>query len=491
MKIPFFFCLLALALPRVLDAEPARPNIVIIMADDHTRQAISAYNPDPLRAQTPQIDRLAQGGMLFQHMLCNNAICSPSRAAILSGAYGHVNGVKENRSGLNDDIVTLPEILRDNGYQTAIFGKWHLHKEPKGFTHYFLFRGQGNYGNNKMKTPANDWDVSDDNVFTKGYVTDYITDHALDWLDRRDTEKPFLAMIHHKASHGPWKYHDRHAGLYEAGTVPRPSTLFDDFATRTEPTRTYISTMERLYETRAGWIGGAPPDHLSDTEKWIWAYEHYMEHYLRTSQALDDNVGRVLDWLESNHLEENTIVIYTSDQGFFMGEHGWYDKRLMFEDALNMPFIVRYPTEIAAGARTDALVGNHDIAPTLLDFAGVEARPPTMQGRTFRPVLQGGERPDWTHSFYYRYYEKQYGGMPIEGVRTDRHKLIHYYEDAALELYDLLEDPLEVNNLIASPEAVEIRDLLLDELDRLRTHYGAPKVPDPRALLKGGTTVSF
>jgi arylsulfatase A-like enzyme len=444
----------------VTDKNP-KPNIVFFFSDDHTTQAISAYGSTI--ATTPNIDRIAKEGMRFDYMLANNAICAPSRATILTGTYSHVNGVVDNHAIFDGSQPTLPKMLKPAGYESAIIGKWHLKSTPIGFDYFGVLKGQGEYFNPIWITPEGKGK-------REGYVSDIITDEALLWLnEKRTSDKPFMLMINHKAPHGNWEWHERYKDMYPVGSIPTPETFNDDFKTRTPPTRNNkikIMTIGKTHLTRK------PPKELKGAELKQWNYERYITDYLRTAQSVDDGVGQILDYLDKNGLTENTIIIYASDQGFFLGEHGWFDKRFPFEEALRMPFIMSYPKEIKPGTNSKALLGNHDILPTLLDYAGVTP-PERVQGRSFRNLAAGGTPPEWTKSFYYRYYETHYWcDVQMEAIRTEKYKLINYVGEDAWELYDLEADPTEINNIYNNPNYSTTQKELTTKLTHLRQHYG-------------------
>lgn len=443
--------------------ERPKPNILFFFSDDHTTQAISAYGSTI--ATTPNIDRIAARGMRFDRMMANNAICAPSRAAVLTGTYGHVNGKIDNHGAFDGSQPTLQALLQSAGYQTALFGKWHLVSEPTGFDEYGILRGQGQYFNPIWITPSGE-------ARRPGYVADVITDESLQWLaEKRDPDKPFFLMVNHKAPHANWQWHERYETVYPIGSTPPPETLRDDLSTRTSTPRSFSCTMHTIGATH---LTVKPPPELEGDDRFMWNYHRYISDYLRTAQSIDDSVGRILDRLEASGLAETTLVIYASDQGFFLGEHGWFDKRLPYDEALIMPFIMAWPKLIPPGTTNAALLGNHDILPTLLDVAGV-APPSRVQGRSFRVLAEGGPAPDWTRSFYYRFYERGWGiDSEIEAVRTETHKLIHYIDAGEWELYDLAADPREICNLHPSADSAPLRHRMEDELKRLRTYFGAP-----------------
>ena len=452
---------------KLCTAEPAsdnRPNIIYIMADDHASHALSCYGSRI--NQTPNLDRLAAAGMRFNNCFCTNAICGPSRAVILTGKYSHINGKMTN---YNNDIFdgaqqTFPKLLRQSGYQTAMIGKWHLRSEPTGFDYHSILVGQGVYF---------------DPVFIEmgkkkkheGYVTDLITDFAMDWLDQRDTDKPFCLMVHHKAPHREWDPDQKHEEMFRDKEFPLPETFDDDYATRCAAATEQEMTIEHHLNTKD--TSGNPPAELSDREKKLWRYRRYMQKYLACVASVDDNIGRLLDYLEKEGLADNTIIVYTSDQGFFLGDHGWFDKRFMYEESLRMPLLIRWPAAIKPGSVNDDIVINADFAATLLDAAGLET-PSDMQGESFLPQLKGKTPPDWRQSMYYHYYEYPavHQVKRHYGVRTKRYKLIHYYYDIdCWEMFDLEKDPHELNNLYGNPEHQQTVRELKKELRRLQAKY--------------------
>ena len=437
------------------------PNIIFFFSDDHTTQAISAYGSTI--AKTPNIDRIANMGMRFDHMMATNAICAPSRATVLTGTYSHVNGQIDNHVVFDGSQPTLPKMLNSAGYQSALFGKWHLKSKPTGFDTYGILQGQGEYFD-----PT--WINPEDTLKRTGYVSDIITEEALQWLKENGaSDTRFLLMINHKAPHANWEWHPRYINDYPIGSIPPPPTFHDNFESRTTSSRNNKITIQSMDKTH---LTRKPPKNLTGGALKKWNYERYITDYLRTAQSVDDGVGEILDYLEANDLLENTIIIYASDQGFFLGEHGWFDKRFPFEEALKMPFIMSYPKQIKSGTYSKALLGNHDILPTLLDFAGVEP-PPRVQGRSFRSIAEGQKAPEWTNSFYYRYYETHFWcDVQMEAVRTHQYKLIHYLEPDEWELYDLMADPREVHNLYQNSDLFDIRKEMTEHLDLLRDDYG-------------------
>lgn len=465
-----------------------RPNILFIMSDDHAYQAMSCYGSRV--NQTPNLDRIARDGMRFDRCFVTNSICGPSRAVILTGKYSHLNGFRTNNHDKFDGSQqTVAKLLQKAGYQTAMIGKWHLVTDPTGFDYWHILQGQGPYYNPAMKTP---------NGIVKhtGYTTDIITDVALDWLKtKRDADKPFLLMYQHKAPHREWMPAPRYLNKYEDRQIPEPETLFDDYRGRgTSAKEQQMSIAKHLSPNDLKLIEpkGLTPEQLKDWHAAYdgpnrqfaeaklegpdlvrWKYQRYVKDYLRCVDAVDENVGRVLDYLDQTGLAENTVVIYTSDQGWYLGEHGWYDKRWMYEESFRTPLLVRWPGRTKPGSTNRDLVMNLDFAETFLDIAGVPV-PPDMQGRSFAKLLAGESVPDWRASVYYHYYEfpQPHHVQPHYGVRTARHKLIYFYQIGEWELYDLEKDPHELTSIYDRPEnAVLVRELKA-ELVRLRTQYG-------------------
>ena len=487
-----------------------RPNILFIMADDHAQRAISAYGSELI--ETPNIDRIAEGGVRFANSFVTNSICAPSRAVFLTGKYSHLNGLRDNRDTFDGEQLTLPKLLQAAGYQTAIIGKWHLKSEPTGFDEWKILVDQGHYYNPIFIDNGTE-------VRHEGYVTDLVTDLALDYLEDRDESRPFLLLYQHKAPHRNWMPHPRHF-IDETHDYPLPETFRDDYSGRPaaagqdmriadmwlsldlklqqehygkdtgtggndawDPTDGWANDYGRMTdEQKAAWDAHYDPigeafREAQPTSRALaeWKYQRYMRDYLASVAAIDEGVGRLLDYLEENGLADNTIVVYTSDQGFYLGEHGWYDKRFMYEESLRTPLVIRYPAEFAVGQVNDDLVLNLDMPPTLLDLADVEI-PADMQGRSLRPLMDHSRAVDWRDAIYYRYYEYPHGWhkvRPHYGVRTDRYKLIHFEGDMDVwELFDLQNDPNELENLYGSDEYGGVQDMLHRRLDELQIELG-------------------
>jgi arylsulfatase A-like enzyme len=447
----------ALGLTTTEAATPQRPNVVFIMSDDHAAHAISAYGSKI--NTTPNIDRIAKEGMRFVNCFAVNSICTPSRASILTGKYSHLNGVPVfNR--FDGSQPTLAKYLQAAGYHTGMIGKWHLFSDPTGFDYWNILPGQGVYqdpvliemGERKKHT---------------GYVTDLITDFSIEFLKNRPKDKPFFLMCHHKAPHRPWQPDAKHARLYDNVDVPEPATFDDDYRTRSDAAREATMRIDR--DLTGNDLKQDPPPGLSGAALKHWRYERYIKDYLACIASVDDNVGRLLDYLERSGLAQDTIVIYTSDQGFFLGDHNWFDKRFMYEESLRMPLLVRYPDHVKAGTVNDRMILNVDFAPTLMEFAGLKI-PADIQGRSFALLLRGEQPRDWRTSMYYRYYHypQDHRVQPHYGLRTERYKLIYFNKIDQWELFDLQKDQHELNNVSADPAYAETLGKLKGELQRLK-----------------------
>jgi arylsulfatase A-like enzyme len=467
--------------------DSARPNILFIMSDDHGYQAIGAYGSKV--NETPNIDRLAKEGMRFDRCFVTNSICGPSRAVILTGKYSHLNGFVRNGNTFNGSQQNVAKLLKAAGYTTAVVGKWHLGSEPTGFDYWHILQGQGPYYNPLMLTP-------DGRVPHEGYTTDIVTDEALSWLkEKRDQSKPFFLLYQHKAPHRNWQPGPKYLSKYDDVTIPEPETLFDDYSGRGTPAKTQkMSVANDLNpndlklvpqrgltpEQTAAWNKAYAAKNeefrkadLQGEDLVRWKYQRYVKDYLRCIDSVDENVGRVLDYLDESGLAKNTVVFYTSDQGWYLGEHGWFDKRWMYEESFRTPLLVRWPGHTKPGSVNDNLVMNLDFPETFLAAAGVEI-PDDMQGRSLVPLLEGKDA-DWRKSVYYHYYEFP-GAHSVRrhyGVRTDRYKLIYFYEDDVdeWELYDLEKDPHEMKSVYDDPAYAEVVKEMKAELQRLRDQY--------------------
>ncbi|WP_418983575.1 sulfatase [Alistipes sp.] len=517
------------ALAGCSDAQPKRPNILVMMTDDHTAQAMSCYGS--LLVETPNLDRLAREGMLFESCYVSNAISGPSRACILTGKYSHVNGFTDNSRTFDGDQQTFPKLLHEAGYQTAMIGKWHLNSAPQGFDFWSILVGQGEYYSPLFIENGAE-------ITCPGYVTDIITDKAIDFLKHRDPAKPFAMLYYHKAPHRNWMPAQRHLGINDDRVFPEPYNLVDDYAGRGTAAREqameigrdmwpewdlklmgpeeleqsyalddsgdankddvkrandwrssvmqYQAAYNRMTEAeKARWNEAYAPriaewrrirETLSPEELVRWKYQQYMKDYCAVIKGVDENVGRLMAYLEKIGELDNTIIVYTSDQGFFLGEHGWFDKRFMYEECQRTPLLVRYPKAVEAGSRSAALAMNIDLAPTFVDMAGLEV-PADMQGRSLRGVLtSGGKTPaDWRTGVYYHYYEypSWHSVKRHYGVRTADYKLIHFYNDVdEWELYDLKKDPHEMQNVYNDPGYTEVRADLHRQLEALQQECG-------------------
>ena len=490
-----------------------KPNILFIMSDDHAYQAISAYSDKLI--ETPNIDRIANEGLLFSNACVSNSICAPSRATILTGKHTHLNGKIDNKMPFDTTQVTFPQLFQQAGYQTAMFGKLHFGNSPKGVDEYMILPGQGHYINPDFITPRGDTTIT-------GYVTDIITDLTVGWLkEKRDKEKPFMMMYLHKAPHRPWWPSPEKFAEFSKKTFPEPESLFDDYKNRGTAAKTAemnlynhmmynhdskvrpetIASMNavvpQVVEYKNGFYGPygranaaqkAKYDVVldsinedfrsnwpskSDKEKMQWKYQRYMQDYLGTISSVDDNVGRVLDYLDESGLAENTIVVYTSDQGFYLGEHGWFDKRFVYDESFKTPLLIRWPNEIKPGTTNDEMVQNLDFAQTFLDAAGITA-PHDMQGESLVPLMKG-DTASWSReAVYYHYYEYPSVHMVKRhyAIVTKEFKLVHFYYDVdEWELYDRLKDPQEMNNVYTDPAYADIVADLHVKLNELRIHY--------------------
>jgi arylsulfatase A-like enzyme len=442
----------------VAAAPTARPNVVFVMSDDHAAHAISAYGSKV--NETPNLDRLAREGILFRNVFATNSICTPSRAAILTGLYSHRNGVPVfNR--FDGSQTTVAKLLQAAGYHTGMVGKWHLGSDPTGFDRWEILPGQGVYNDPVLYT------ATGEKTYAGRYATDVITDLGIDFIRQRPKDRPFFLMLHHKAPHREWTPDEKHRRMFEGRTIPEPPTLWDDYATRTDALRENRQRVAEDLTPRD--LKVAPPAGLEGKDLVRWKYQRYMQDYLACVQSIDDNVGRLLDFLEESDLERDTIVVYTSDQGFFLGDHGLYDKRFMYEESLRMPFLVRWPAAVRAGSTAEALALNVDFAPTFLEAAGV-AVPGAMQGRSLLPILRGETPTDWRTAIYYRYYHDpgHHNTRAHYGVRTATHKLMYFWKKDQWELFDLRSDPAELRNLYAQPGQEAVTAELKATLARLR-----------------------
>ena len=486
--------------------EQERPNIIFIMTDDHTTQAMSCYGGNLI--ETPNMDRIADEGMRFDNCYATNALSGPSRACILTGKFSHKNGFTDNASTFDGSQLTFPKVMRENGYATGVVGKWHLISKPQGFDHWSILLGQNEQGNYfKPVFYENDTVVKED-----GYVTDVITDKAIEFIDEVHDEKPFMLMLHHKAPHRNWMPAPRHLGIFNDTVFPEPETLFDDYVGRGEAARSQDMNIENTLDdewdlkllTREEILAGDNRLHdvyirmpeevqhkwdsvyapriaeyrsgkLQGDELVRWKYQQYMRDYLATAMSVDESIGRVMEYLEEIGELDNTVIVYTSDQGFFLGEHGWFDKRFMYEECLRMPFVIRYPKMIKAGSTSKAICMNVDFGPTFLDLAGIEV-PTEMQGRSFRKVLEKKGRipAGWRKAAYYHYYEypAEHSVKRHYGIRTSDCKLIHFYNDIdQWEMYDMTADPQEMRNVYDDPAYADKRAQMHRILEQVQQEY--------------------
>lgn len=524
------------------------PNIVYIMCDDHAYQCISAYGSALSKlAPTPNIDRLAERGMRFDRAFVENSLSTPSRACLMTGQYSHQNGQRQLGEGIDTTRTFFTELLQEAGYQTAVVGKWHMGCDPKGFDYYHVYNDQGQYWNPQYRGT----DTNNEFVVEEGYSTDLTTDHALSFIEHRDPSKPFCLLLHHKAPHRNWQANLKYLGMYDDVEFPMPENFYDDYATRGSAARTQKMSVTRdmrweqdfkvpemldlnnpdskdSYNALMGEINRMTPEQRSAWGRYYfprnrrlleaqlkgkdldnWKYQVYIRDYMSVIASVDESVGRVLDYLDKNGLTDNTMIVYTSDQGFYMGEHGWFDKRFMYEESLRTPLIVSYPGHTKPGSVCNRLVQNIDYAPTFLALAGV-SQPKDMPGRSLVPVLNNGDNvKNWRQSIYYHYYDYPTYHMvrKHDGVRTERYKLIHFYGKGGLdavpenkyqnvpgtreygtmkglesigyfepkdeavdycELYDLQADPHEQNNIFGKPGTEKIMKQLQRELDKYR-----------------------
>jgi len=483
-----------------------KPNIVFIMSDDHAYQAISAYNSGLI--ETPNIDKIANQGIKFNKAFVTNSICAPSRAVILTGKFSHLNGVPGNDQVFDGNQQTFPKILQQSGYQTSMIGKWHLKSLPTGFDYYNVLPGQGDYYNPNFIKQGED-------TIYKGYVTDIITELSINWLKNRDKTKPFLLMMHHKAPHRSWMPALKNLELFDDKEFPLPINFYDDYEGRDALTKQmltiknhmdirmdfkvpcdtcdtvavnhwapgeYWRRLERLSSDELqNWVNRYKKEELefyevkdNETKFDQWKYRRYMEDYLRCIVSVDESVGKVLNFIKENGLEENTIVVYTSDQGFYLGEHGLFDKRFMYEESMRTPLMIKFPKEIKENSQTELLTQNLDIAPTLLDVAGISI-PNDLQGKSLRVIWQNND-VKWRDAIYYHYYEKSFGATPHYGIRTNHFKLIHFYDIIdTWELFDLKTDPYEMKNLYLDSTYKQEVNELKEQLTELQSKYEIPK----------------
>jgi arylsulfatase A-like enzyme len=457
-----------------------RPNVVWLFSDDHAFQAVGAYGGRfESEGLTPNLDRLASEGMIFDRAYVANSICAPSRATLLTGKHSHLNGKLTNKENFDHDQPQFQKILQESGYQTAMIGKIHLAGMMQGFDYWEVLPGQGDYHNPKFVT-------AEGQTPYEGHSTDIITDRALNWLESgRDDSKPFMLMVHYKAAHRRWAPAERFIEPFSTRSFPEPGNLLDDYEGRGPAAHNQKMTIATHMSLGADLKVSKRPERkaflagkeLSGEELTRWKYQAYMQDYMACVAGIDENVGRILKYLEEMGLEKNTVVMYSSDQGFYLGEHGWFDKRFIYEESFRTPLLARWPGVIKPGRRNDDLVQNIDFAETFLDIAGAPV-PEDMQGRSLVPLMKGRTPKDWRTSLYYRYYEGGgHGVAQHEGVTDKRYKLIRFYpgKDEHWELFDLKTDPAEMVSVYENPEYREIAERLQAELKRLKEHYQVPE----------------
>ncbi len=467
---------------RKSDGQP--PNIIFVMTDDHTHGQMSITD-NPL-IDTPNLDRLGKEGVWFKNAFCTNSLCAPARATILTGTLSNVNGIlgnsesKDRIERLDPELPTFPQLLQQAGYQTGIVGKWHLPHDPRGFDYSCILPGQGLYFDPDMIENG-------ERKQFKGYVTDIITDLALDYMDGLDKRKPFCLVYQHKGPHRPFTPAPRHKDLHSDKDFPYPETFDDDYSTRLIAGK----AADMKFEQSIARDYGDALNGMTEREKKLWLYQRFVKDHYRAVQSIDEGLGRVLDYLDEEGLSDNTLVIYTTDNGFYLGEYGWYDKRFMYEPSLRIPFLLRYPNEVSAGQVDERMIMNIDVAPTLLDYAGIEI-PEVMQGESLKPLLSG-KAAEWRDHIYYSYYENSWTLKdftqedlsdpsfnfftahrigPHRGIRSDRYKLIEYYSDQEYwEFFDLETDPNELNNRYVDSEYKDIIDRMTEQLRETQASY--------------------
>ncbi|MFA5688728.1 MAG: sulfatase [Kiritimatiellales bacterium] len=463
-------------------AEQSRPNILFILSDDHSRQAISCYNDGRLN-QTPNLDRIAHEGMRLDNVFCVSALSAPSRATILTGKHSHITGLtqlwdymKRAPTVFDNSQDTIATYMQQAGYQTAVVGKWHLNCTPRNFDYYNVLIGpwgQGEYFDPDFNENGTE------RTYTGRYVTDVITEESLRWLEEsRDREKPFMLFVHHKAPHAICEPDQKHKGMYDDVVFPEPDTINDDYAGRLA-----AAASDQRLDKWTPYVRKAPKG-LSPEKLRSFVYQAYMRDYCSVIASIDDNVGRMLNYLEKTGELDNTVVMYSSDQGMFLGDHGWYNKMFMYEEPIRMPLLIRYPKEIAAGSVSSTMILNVDFAQTMLDLAGIPA-PRDMQGKSFRPAFSGKTPADWRDSFFYQHYGEWVA--PHYGVRTDRYKLIYFYNDPdhpEWELFDLKNDPKELSNVHNNPEYAGVVKEMHKKLQAVQKECGYMKEVDDGVMMR-------
>lgn len=490
----------------VVKAKSERPNILFIMSDDHTSQAWGIYGGLLEEfVQNKNIQRLAKEGTVLDNCLVSNSICTPSRASILTGQYSHINGVTTLGAGLSPAYNNIAKELQKGGYQTSVIGKWHLKQEPGGFDYYCLLPGQGEYHNPRLKTEDNWEDYYGGGKTYEGFSTDIISGLTIDWIEGRDKEKPFMAMCHFKATHEPFDFPQRLAHLYKDETIPIPESFYDDGPETTG--RSFLGQSMDNLKTRYLRATADPTlrkdfmnypglpfsvDGLTNEEARLKTYQKMIKDFMRCGAAIDDNIGKLLDYLDESGLSENTVVIYTADQGYFLGEHGWFDKRMIYEESIRMPFVIRYPKEVKAGARNTDIIENVDFSALFADYAQIDY-PSNMQGRSFRENLKGNTPDDWRQYGYYRYWDHAAKRPGHFGVKSHQYTLAFYYGNGIEEnkgaepqqywdFYDLEKDPQQLRNAYDDPQYQKIIAELKKEILTQREALGDTDVDNQEVL---------
>ena len=480
---------------KVMGQKTEHPNILFILSDDHTAQAWGIYGGILKNyVHTPNISKLAEEGCVLDNCFCTNSICTPSRAAILTGQYSHNNGVYTLEGIMHPDSLNIAKVFQENGYQTAVVGKWHLKKKPAGFDYFNVLPGQGRYWNPILKTDKNWEDGYGGGVEHKGFSTDVIADLTIEWLKNRDKNKPFLMMCHFKATHEPFDFPDRFKHLLDSVEIPEPESLFDagkETTGRTFAGQSIDILKERFLEnTRDSNYWAQYPElpfiveGLDSTAQRKKTYQKLVKDFIRSGAAIDDNIGKLLDYLQEAEIANNTVVIYTADQGYFLGEHGFFDKRLIYEESLRMPFVIRYPKEIKGGSRIDDIILNIDFSALFADYANIK-QPNFIDGQSFRSNLKGETPDDWRKSMYYRYWQHSVKRPGHFGIRNDRYKLALFYgqhlnmqgaqqenTEPAWEFFDLEKDPKELHNSYSDEQYSSTISEMKKELFKLREHIG-------------------
>ncbi len=447
------------------------PNILFVLSDDHALRGLSCYGGTVL--ETPNLDRLAAEGIKFENCFVTNSLCGPSRASVSTGKYSHENGVRGNVNWIRQrpfdgSQTTTPKRLREAGYTTIHIGKWHLGRQPRGFDYWKRLPGQGRYNDPTFFEKPKQRYRQPNRTREDGYVTELLTSETIDAIEEYRDDSPFFLQCWHKAPHRHWVPDERHEDLFAGETIPTPPTFDDDYETRASAARRARMRVANMPDWRH-----RQPRGLSDEERKQWNYQQYMKNYLRTVKSLDENVGRLLDYLDESGLAEDTLVVYASDNGFFLGEHGYYDKRFMYEESIRIPLLMRYPPMTESGTSEGRIARNIDFAPTFMDLAGAPV-PDDVQGRSLRPLLAGEDTPGWEEPLYYHYYEYP-GDHSVHrhyGLRTDRYKLIYYYRIDEWELFDLERDPDELRNVVGDDRYADVFGRLKDDLRNARARYG-------------------